>query len=189
MWAPVVACQHQSATIPQRNKEFHGLPPRFLYFFTTPRLAHARLQNNAAVMQNSVHAMLTQRTWNWDPPSPTAEAHRMNPATDQDKITPWIWKDLKLASSERGLGNLGELDGGGRGDDGVSEELGREREDAVLLRDLGFHQRREDAAEVHAQDLQVHRHHGRLLLPRGRRRWRRRRTGKPLLKWAAILRS
>ena len=78
-------------------------------------------------------------------------------------------------------GNLGELDGGGCGDDGVAEQLGDEREEAALVGDLGVAQRREDAPEVHAQDLQLHRHHGRGLLPwwrRGlprRRRWRRRR--------------
>ena len=58
-------------------------------------------------------------------------------------------------------GNLGELDGGGCGDDGVAEQLGDEREEAALVGDLGVAQRREDAPEVHAQDLQLHRHHGR----------------------------
>ena len=53
--------------------------------------------------------------------------------------------------------NLRELDGGGGGHDAVAEELGDEREQAFFLRDLGVRQRREDAAEVHAQDLQLHR--------------------------------
>lgn len=99
--------------------------------------------------------------------------HRRNPmdgrATDQDKFTAWRRKGILTSWIQKKRGDLGELDGSGRGDDGVAEELGRERKDAVLLRDLGVGQRREDAAEVHAQDLQLHPHHGRLL-PWGRRR-------------------
>lgn len=65
--------------------------------------------------------------------------------------------------------NLRELDGGGGGDDGVAEQLGGEREQAVLLRDLGVRERREDAPEVDPQDLQLHRprrcHHGTRVSP------------------------
>lgn len=47
-------------------------------------------------------------------------------------------------------GNLGKLHGGGCGDDGVAEQLRDEREQAVLVGDLGVGQSREDAPEIHA---------------------------------------
>ena len=57
-------------------------------------------------------------------------------------------ENFRNRNRNRDLWNLGEFDGGGSGDDGVAEEFGNEREQAILVREVAMAKRLHGAAHI-----------------------------------------
>lgn len=76
--------------------------------------------------------------------------------TKNQRLRKTKWREYESEGNKR---NLGELDGGGGGDDGVANELGDEGEQAITRGEGLVGERSEKAAQVDAQYLQLHLHH------------------------------